>query len=307
MALGGVPLCGRRRDVDAHDRWVDDRPFGRRRSACRTSARLAAGVDSSGHTSLFVGGFDGIFRYDDRNSTWDPVETLSDYIAGLAVSPDFGNDKTIAVTTYVKGAFVSQDGGGTWRSVNDGLTVGELGPGNMFAPVRRLHDVVFSPDYANDGTIFSAYGLQILKSTDHGASWKQITVSPPPPGGDLRQFVLAVSPSYASDHTVFVATRQGEVFRSEGSGEADTWTQVGHFGVDERVRSLAVSPDYARDRTLYAGTVAAVYTSADGGATWDATGPRMATEPQRLGTDGGRTRRHLPRVPSGRHRLRGDR
>jgi photosystem II stability/assembly factor-like uncharacterized protein len=249
--------------------------------------RLAVGVDRSGHTSLFVGGFDGIFRYDDDDSTWDAVETLSDYIAGLAVSPDFGNDKTIAVTTYVKGAFLSRDAGRTWRSVNDGLTVGDLGPGNMFAPIRRLHGVVFSPDYANDGTIFSAYGVQILKSANQGASWEQIAVSPPPPGGDLRQFVLAVSPSYPSDHTVFVATRQGEVFRSEGSGEAGTWTQVGGLGVDERVRSLAASPNYASDRTLYAGTVTGVYTSADGGSTWDATGPRMAAEPQRFGTDGG--------------------
>jgi hypothetical protein len=64
-------------------------------------------------------------------------------------------------------------------------------------------------------------------------------------------------------------------------------TQVGSLGADERVRSLAVSPSYASDRTLYAGTVTAVYTSADGGSTWDATGPRMAAEPQRFGTDGG--------------------
>ena len=76
---------------------------------------LAVGVDSSGITRLFVGGFDGFFRYDDSRNTWDPVETLSDYIAGLAVSPDFGTDRTIAVTTYVKGAFVSRDGGETWR------------------------------------------------------------------------------------------------------------------------------------------------------------------------------------------------
>jgi photosystem II stability/assembly factor-like uncharacterized protein len=247
---------------------------------------VAATVDDSGHTSLFVGGYDGIFRSDDRG-TWDSVETLSDYVVGLAVSPDFGTDHTVAVTTYVKGAFVSDDRGETWRSANDGLVVDGLTSGNRFAPLRRLHNVVFSPDYANDGTIFTAYGVAILKSTDRGASWKQIIVSPEPPGGDLRQFVIAVSPSYASDRTVFVGTRQGEIFRSEQSGETGTWVQAGRFGVDERVRSLAVSPDYPRDRVLYAGTVAGVYTSADGGATWDATGPRMAATPEQLGTDEG--------------------
>jgi photosystem II stability/assembly factor-like uncharacterized protein len=238
---------------------------------------LAAAADGRGHQSLFVGGFDGFFRHDDDHNRWDPVETLSEYVAGLAVSPDFADDGTVAVTTYVKGAFVSRDGGGTWGFANRGLTVDELASGNKFARLRRLHDVVFSPDYANDGTIFSANWVRIVKSTDRGASWEEMEVSPPPPGEVLRQFVLAVSPSYGSDRTVFTATRQGEVFRSEGGGEAGTWERAGKFG--ERVRSLALSPDYANDRVLYAGTVAGVYTSADGGTTWTPVGPRMESPP----------------------------
>jgi photosystem II stability/assembly factor-like uncharacterized protein len=235
---------------------------------------VAAAADGSGDYSLFVGGFDGFFRYDHGNRTWVPVETLTEYIVGLAVSPDFANDRTVAVMTYVKGAFISDDGGDKWRFANEGLGVADVGPGNKFAPLRRLHNVVFSPDYANDGTIFSANWVRIVKSTNRGATWEEIEVTPPPPGEVLRQFILAVSPSYRTDRTVFVATRQGEVFRSEGAGDADTWAQVGSFG--ERVRTLAVSPDYARDRVLYAGTVAGVYASGDGGTTWKATGPRMA-------------------------------
>jgi hypothetical protein len=238
---------------------------------------VAAAVDGSGDLSLFVGGFDGFFRYDDDGGKWDPVETLSEYVVGLAVSPNFDDDGTIAVTTYVKGAFLSRDRGRTWRFANQGLTVDKLGSGNKFARVWRLHNVVFSPDYANDGTIFTASWVRIAKSTDRGASWDQVEVSSPPPGEVLRQFVLAVSPSYASDHTVFTATRQGQVFRSEGGGEADTWQQVSQLG--ERVRSLAVSPDYAEDRVLYAGTVARAYRSADGGTTWSPTGPRMESPP----------------------------
>ena len=247
---------------------------------------LATGVDRSGEHSLFVGAFTGIFRYDEQRGKWNPVETLTNYVAGLAVSPEFSNDRTIAVTTYVKGAFVSQDGGDSWRFANKGLTLDDVGDGNEFAPLWRLHNVVLSPDFPNDGTIFSANGVRIVKSTDRGASWKQIEVSAPPPGETLRQFVLAVSPSYASDRTVFAATRQGEVFRSDGAGEPGTWTQVGGFRAGERVRSLVASPDYVNDRVLYAGTVAGVYISADGGATWDATGPPPVAKPQWSETPG---------------------
>jgi photosystem II stability/assembly factor-like uncharacterized protein len=246
---------------------------------------LAAGVDGSGDRSLFVGGFDGLFRHDERRDVWDPVETLADYVVGLAVSPNFDNDQTVAVTSYVKGAFLSQDGGGTWRLANEGLTVDDVGPGNKFAPLRRLHNVVFSPDYADDGTIFSANWVRVVKSTDRGASWEELEVSAPPPGETLRQFVLAVSQSYSSDRTVFAATRQGEVFRSEDAGEPGTWTRVGSFA--ERVRSLVLSPDYASDGMLYAGTAAGVYTSTDRGSTWDAAGPRMETPPQAREIDPG--------------------
>jgi photosystem II stability/assembly factor-like uncharacterized protein len=239
---------------------------------------LATAVDSSGKQSLFVGGFDGLFRYDEHGGRWRQIETLTDYIVGLAVSPDFEDDETIAVTTYVKGAFVSDDGGGTWGFANEGLTVADGGSGNKFAPLRRLGGVVFSPDYANDGTIFGADWVRITKSTDHGASWREIEVAPPPPDSALRQFVLAVSPSYSSDQTVFAGTRQGDLYRSEGAGERDTWSEVYRF--DERVRSLAISPDYAHDRVLYAGTVVGVYVSKDGGDSWTATGPRMSTPTQ---------------------------
>ena len=234
-------------------------------------------------SAMFLGGFDGMFRSTDDGDHWTPVETLADYIVGLAVSPAFADDETVVVTSYVKGAFVSNDGGDRWRSANSGLMVEMLAAGNEFAPLRRLHNVVFSPDYAQDETIFSASWVRLLKSTNRGRSWTEIDIGPRPTGPLLRQFVLAPSPAFASDQVLYAATRQGEIFRSNAAGDSRTWVQVGLL--DGRVRSLVLSPNFPVDQVLYAGTVNGVFKSADGGASWTDSGVQLASDARGLETD----------------------
>jgi photosystem II stability/assembly factor-like uncharacterized protein len=233
---------------------------------------------------MFLGGFDGLFRSTNEGEDWSSIETLAEYVVGLAVSPAFADDHTVVVMTYVKGAFTSTDEGDSWDFANDGLTVPETGPGNKFAPLRRMHNVVFSPDYAADGTIFSANWVRMHRSTDRGASWEQIEIGPPPEEeGLLRQFVLAVSPQYAADGTIFAATRQGELFRSTQGGDEDTWEL--RSTLSGRIRSLALSPQFAEDQVLYAGTVEGVYRSDDAGATWQETSVFIEAEANGQETD----------------------
>jgi photosystem II stability/assembly factor-like uncharacterized protein len=230
---------------------------------------VAVARDASGHRVLFEAGFDGLFRSRDDGRRWREVETLVDFVVGIDVSPDFEQDSTVAVTTYVKGAYLSTDKGRTWESINTGLD--EPTQANSFAPVRRLHNVVFSPDFAKDDTIFSATWPNFIRSTNGGRSWSTIDVVPPSPQLVLRQFVIAVSPRHAADRTIYLGTRQGEIYRSARAGEAGSWTLVGNAG--SRVRSLAIDAVSPERFVLYAGTVNGVVTSTDGGATWVRTGP----------------------------------
>ena len=221
---------------------------------------------------LLLAGFDGLFRSTDGGDTWDPVETAADYIAGLDVSPAFADDGTLAAMTYVKGGFISRDGGDSWEPMNGGLHFEGLSEGNRLLPLRRGHNIVFSPAYAEDGTIFAATWPQVIKSEDRGETWEAIYVEEPTEGwSPLRQYVLAVSPAYAEDQTVFAGNRHGQVFRSEGGGEAGTWTEVAP--VDGRVRTFAISPGYTDDQTLYVSSVGGVFKSTDAGDSWQATGP----------------------------------
>ena len=232
---------------------------------------LAVTRDSSGNQLLYLAGYDGLFRSSDGASHWKSIETLSEYVTGLAVSPDYDHDGTVEVNTYVKGVYISRDGGQFFVGSDKGLGVA-IGEGNKDRPVWRMHDVVFSPGYASDHTIFTATWVRFVKSTDGGRTWKSIVVSPAPAGMYLRQFVIAVSPRFTADQTIYLGTRQGDVYRSTKGGDAGSWKTVAEL--DSGVRTLIFSPDFERDRTLFASTAKGIVTSSNAGATWTATGPK---------------------------------
>jgi photosystem II stability/assembly factor-like uncharacterized protein len=201
--------------------------------------RISVAANAGGKNVLFAAGFDGLFRSDDEAARWVSVETLADYVVGLSVSPDFEHDSTIAVATYVKGAYLSTQDGATWHRIDNGLRH-ELSEGNEFAPIRRLHNITFSPDYAQDRTIFSASWTAFLRSTDSGDNWETIRVNPESPASELQQFVLGVSPAYSSDHTLYLGTRVGDLYRSASRGDAGSWTHLGSLGA--RVRPFLRHP-----------------------------------------------------------------
>jgi photosystem II stability/assembly factor-like uncharacterized protein len=234
---------------------------------------LSFAADTNGETTLYLGGYDGLFVWNEPTQRWSEIQTQSEYITGLAVSPDYQHDGTVAVGTYVKGVFVSRDHGSTFEPEDRGLGHA-ISEGNKLLPLRRMHKLAFSPAYATDDTIFAATWDRFVKSTDGGRTWKQILVEAVPPAQTLRQFVVAVSPDYARDGTIYLGTQQGIVYRSTQRGDEGTWSRVGSVG--SRVRTLALSPAFASDRTLVAGTEGGVRVSRDAARSWTRTGP--ATE-----------------------------
>lgn len=230
----------------------------------------AKGADG---TTLYLGGFDGLFRSDDGGDQWVESQTLVDFVTGLGVSPDFARDRTVAAATYVKGAYLSTNDGDDWTMIDDGLQQSP-GEGNKFAPIRRLHNITFSPGYATDRTLFSAGWTAFLKSTDRGRSWSVIQVGPPPSQPLLRQYVLGVAPDYPTRHELYLGTRQGDIFRSEQAGDRDSWSKIGNAG--SRVRSFVFDPS-GESGSMFAGTAAGVMRSNDRGATWGRIGPAGET------------------------------
>ena len=243
----------------------------------------ASGNFRSNHT-VFVGGFDGLFVSHAAGRTWKQLETLPlSLIKGLDTYAMAGRS-SIAITTYGGGAYISQDAGHTWTIANSGLVT------------TRLSDIRFSPAYDRDATIFSASKRYLLKSKNNGKSWNKIDLKyyglrrkaadflntimitlgirfswTDLLVSELEQMkpwptLIAISPGYDTDKTLFFGTREHGVYRSteEGKNAEILWNAGGR-----PVTSLVISPGYGSDKTLFTSVRGlGVYRSTDQGKSW---------------------------------------
>ncbi len=230
--------------------------------------------------TVFVAGFDGLFKSTDGGRVWREVSTLSsNIIVGLGLSPDYQNDSTVAITTYLGGAYISHDQGVSWTTINKGLAKDnwlKRIPKKILQPdfIARLFGIDFSPNYREDKTIFSPSWTYFLRSTNRGQQWQKIPLTNKPgPLNRPTKYSIAISPNFASDGTIYLGSMQGTgkdfILRSTDGGLS--FSMVGNIN-GQPVVYLAISPDFAADKTLYAGVKDGVYKTVDGGKTWQPSG-----------------------------------
>ncbi|MDH3284001.1 MAG: DUF6080 domain-containing protein [Acidobacteriota bacterium] len=255
-------LCSR----DGGESWIECRRGLTRHSQAPRLGRphfgsIRVAENHAADRTLFLAGYDGLFRSTDGGERWREVTTLTgSTIVGLGLSPAFEDDATVAVTTYMWGALLSENGGRDWRPINANAEDYARPRG-----LTRLFNVVFSPHYAADRTLFSSTWYRFLKSTNAGSHWRQILPSDADEWTSLHHgMTVAVSPVFAEDGTLYVGTSRGQFFESTDRGESFLLIAE----IEDPVNSLVVSPDFARDRTLFAGTPTTIYRTADGGRTW---------------------------------------
>jgi len=286
MLFIGTKFDGVWKTIDGGDSWVEVN------SGLTISNVLSLAIApnyAADDRTLFAGTADGgIFRTTDGGKNWTQVDggvTSSDVVA-LAISPDYANDGHIFAAAWHSGVYASTSGGDTWANRSSGLTDTGLyniaispnygADGTLFAATwGGIHkstnrgynwavastigtsSVIFSPDYANDRTIFAG-GVQLFKSTDRGINWEPIGGP-----GDVR--TLAISPHYDTDQTLFaVDFWGGGVFRSKDGGQS--WQQVLPSGHND---DLSLSPNYAQDETVFVGRgTGRIWKSVNGGDDW---------------------------------------
>ena len=116
-----------------------------------------------------------------------------------------------------------------------------------------IEQLVISPDYANDNTLLAVGGGNIYRSTDGGARWKRLQGGLPQ--GQGSTWVVAFSPNYAVDHTLFAGGNRGDywgegVWRSQDGG--DTWLAEWSNLEHRRITGFDFAPDFGPNQTLVA-------------------------------------------------------
>ena len=211
-------------------------------------------IDPGDSRRIFTMTPEAVIRSDDGGASWRerslglPEGELE--FRDLAV--DLRRGERVLLATASNGLFRSEDGGELWSPSSEGLTV------------EGLRVVV--ADSSTPST-FYAGGFDraaVFRSADGGATWTELASFA---GGSMSG--LVVEPT---DPDVLYAMPSGGPLRRSTDGGA-SWLAVAGAGLPETGGFRDLEVGLASPDQLFAAFRAAVFRSADGGATWTEIGP----------------------------------
>ena len=248
----------------------------------------------------------GMWKSVDSGKTWKHIG-LEDtrQIGRVAVDPTNPNIVFVAALGHAfgpnqeRGVFRSTDGGASWQKVlykdeNTGaidVSIDQNNPNTIYAALWQAYRKPWE-------MVSGGPGSGLYKSTDGGATWKQLTGNGLPKGV-LGRIGVAVSPANSDRVYASIEAAEGGIFRSDDGGEH--WTKVsGDSRFTQRSWYYAhIFADPKDANGVYMLNVGAFH-STDAGKTWAQVraphGDHHAlwidpNNPQRLinGNDGGAT------------------
>ena len=226
-----------------------------------------------------------IFKTTDGGHTWQELAGLRTHPSGASWQPGAGglclhtiildpnNPDRIYIAISAAGAFRTDDGGTTWRPINQGLR-SEYIPDPNAETGHCVHRIAMHP--AQPNVLFMQKHWDVMRSDDAGESWREISGNLPTDFG----FPIAVHAQepetvyvvpIKSDHEHYVPDGKLRVYRNRGGGEEWEALTDGLPQSDCYVNVLrdAMSTDTLDPCGIYFGTSGGqVYASADSGDHW---------------------------------------
>ena len=230
-----------------------------------------------------------LFRSHDNGDSWEMVPGISNHAharkwqpgaGGLCMHTILRDGKRVHLGISTGGHYLSEDGGATFTASNSGIGAGYVpDPYPEFG--QCVHKIVGHKDapgrlyIQNHGGWPDRPGIGVLRSDDHGHTWRSIAKGLPSDFG----FPIAVHPHNADTVYVLPLTALTRtcpdgapaVWRSENGG--DSWRRLGK-GLPKKesfftVQRDAMDIDELKTPALYFGTTTGqLWIGRDGGEDW---------------------------------------
>ncbi|NER79668.1 MAG: hypothetical protein F6K42_08810 [Leptolyngbya sp. SIO1D8] len=236
--------------------------------------KIVVTADGAVGQIIYVGtALDGVYQSSDRGQTFIPMnDGLTDLrIQDLLVTPN----NLVIISTWEAGAWQWDSAQAQWQEMAQGLTRDKQAYG---MEVPHFYELAVSPAYGTDHELFLGGFDGLFRSQEDIPLWSQLeTLSP------SAVIEMAVSPTFAVDQTIAIATYVGELYISSDGGE--TWKAIHQdlhlprftldfqpLGDDQDPRrffDIDLSSNYAEDETLFSTILySKILHSVNGGENW---------------------------------------
>jgi len=228
-----------------------------------------------------------LFRSTDAGKSWHELSGLRDHGTGPHWQPgagglclhtiilDPGDPKRIFIAISAAGAFRTDDGGETWRPINQGLVSKHI-PDPTAEVGHCVHHIAMHP--AQPKRLFMQKHWDVMRSDNAGESWQEVSGNLPTDFGfaiDIHahepETIYVVPIKSDSEH--FPIDGRLQVYRSRSGGHEWEALTKGLPQSDCYVNVLrdAMAVDSLDSCGIYFGTTGGqVYASPDGGDNWTA-------------------------------------
>jgi len=237
---------------------------------------LEPSLDDANH--VYAGVEDAaLFESKDGGETWQELAGLRGHDSGPKWQPGAGgmclhsilldpkNPNRIFIAISAAGAFRTDDGGKSWKPINQGLHSQYI-PDPKAEVGHCVHHIAMHPKRPN--TLFMQKHWDVMRSDDAGDSWQEVSGNLP------SDFGFPIDIHAHEPNTIYVVPPDGKlrVYRSRTGG--NEWEELTK-GLPQRdcyvnVLRDAMTVDSLDLCGVYFGTTGGqVYGSADGGDTWN--------------------------------------
>lgn len=246
-------------------------------------------VDTSGTDIVLVGTNTGLYRSADAGGTyaavatipstakvWSLARTSSGWLAATTITTTSGTTTTTSGNLYL-----STNQGASWTLVSPGIT----GAGRITLGVGLPGDSVV---YAYAANTNNAVQLDLFRSPDGGSTWTALAITTKTPANsnadnttmDLMDtqpwynHMILVDPADAARNTVYLG---GQLASARTTNGGTTWTLTSNWLAQYSLPYIhadfhcAAYSNLGGTPRLYFGTDGGLFTSTDGGTTWDDT------------------------------------